>query len=237
MNKRLWFYALAALGAAGQVVAEEWPRLDGRPLIEIKGEKLLMPADAPSLLGITFSLRQDGAPGALTLKEVLAKPDEARIAFNRASSVRIDIPNIADRKDRWLGEFDREAARLDAVSIEAGAGVVEDCVADAKSLNGFRVKAAGGEGKAGEDGWTEFVSERAPRDYTYVRSPRANTMPDHFDSIRCNYHEACVATACVRPNVAFTYRFNRHRHPRAEWNEIVARAGEVMRYVVPGSKN
>lgn len=243
MKKQLWCCALAALCmmrvGAGEAAAEEWPRLaDGRTMIEIKGEKFAMPADAPSLLGITFSLMQGGKTSALTLKEVLAKPDEARAAFSRASSVRIDIPNIADRKDRWLGEFGREAVKLNAVSIETGEGVAEDCVVDAKSLNVFRakaasVKAASGENKPGEDGWTEFISERAPRDYTYVKAPRANTMPDHFDSIRCNYHEACVATACVKPNVAFTYRFNRKYHPRAEWNEIVARAGEVMRYLVP----
>jgi hypothetical protein len=226
-----------ALGVAGQAAADEWPQLaDGRRVIEVKGEKFAMPADAPSLLGITFSLRQQGKPGALTLKEVLAKPDEARAAFNRASSVRIDIPNIADRKDRWLGEFDREAVKLNAVSIESGEGVAEDCVADAKSLNGFRARAASGEGTAGEDGWTEFVSEQAPRDYTYVKALRASAMPDHFDSIRCNYHEACLAKACVKPNAAFTYRFNRKFHPRAEWNEVVARAGGVMRYLVPAAR-
>lgn len=240
MNKRFWFCALAALCWAGQAAAEEWPRLaDGRTTIEIEGEKFLMPSDAPSLLGITFSLMQDGKPGALTLKEVLAKPDDARAAFKRASSVRIDIPNVADRQDRWLGEFDREAVKLDAVSIETGAGVAEDCVADVKSLNAFRAKLAGGEGKADEDGWTEFISERAPRDYTYVKALRASALPDHFDSIRCNYHTSCKVSACVKPNVAFTYRFDRGRHPRAEWNEIVTRAGEVMRYLVilPGAKN
>jgi len=238
VKKQLRCCALAALCmmrvGAREAAAEEWPRLaDGRTVIEIRGEKFAMPADAASLLGITFSLRQDGKPGALTLKEVLAKPDVARAAFSRASSVRIDIPNIADRKDRWLGEFDREAVKLNAISIETGEGVAEDCVAGAKSLNGFRDKAASGDSRPGEDGWTEFISERAPRDYTYVKAPRANTMPDHFDSIRCNYHEACVAMACVRPNVTFTYRFNRKYHPREEWNEVVARAGEVMRYLVP----
>ena len=93
--------------------------------------------------------------------------------------------------------------------------------------------AAGGESKTGEDGWAEFISERAPRDYTYVKAARASSLPDHFDSIRCNYHTSCKASACVRPNVAFTYRFDRGLHPRAEWNDIVARAGEVMRYLVP----
>lgn len=234
MKKQLWCCALAALCMAGQAAAEEWPRLaDGRTTIEIKGEKFLMPADAPSLLGITFSLTQGGKPSALTLKEVLAKPDEARAVFSRAPSVRIDIPNIMDRQDRWLGEFDRNEVKLNAVSIETGEGVAEDCVADVKSLNAFRARLASGESKAGEDGWAEFVSERAPRDYTYVKAARASALPDHFDSIRCNYHTSCKASACVRPNVVFTYRFDRGLHPRADWNDIVARAGEVMRYLVP----
>ena len=224
--------ALAALCMAGQAAAEDWPRLaDGRTAIEIKGQKFFMPADAPSLLGITFSLKQDGKPASLTLKEVLAKPDEARAAFQRASAVRIDMPNMADRQDRWLGRFDRGEVKLDAVSIEAGEGVAEDCVAEAKSLNAFRARLAGGGSRAGEDGWAEFVSERAPRDYTYVKAARATALPDHFDSIRCNYHTSCKAMACVKPNVAFTYRFDRGLHPRAEWNGIVARAGEVMRYL------
>lgn len=221
----------------GQAAAEGWPRLaDGRTSIEIKGEKFTMPADSPSLLGITFSPNQNGKPGALPLKEVLAKPDEARAAFSRASSVRIDIPNLADRQDRWLGRFDRNEVKLNAVSIEIGEGVAEDCVTDAKSLNALRTKLTSGESKAGEDDWAEFISERAPRDYTYVKAARASSLPDHFDSIRCNYHTSCKATACVTPNVAFTYRFDRGRHPRAEWNEIVVWAGDVMRYLVHAAR-
>ena len=221
---------------AGQAAAEGWPRLaDGRTSIEIKGEKFTMPADAPSLLDITFSLTQDSTPSALTLKEVLAKPNEGRAAFSRASSVRIDIPNLTDRQNRWLGQFDRNEVKFDAVSIEIGEGVAEDCVADAKSLNALRASLAG-ESKAGEDDWTEFISERTPRDYTYVKAARASSLPDHFDSIRCNYHTSCKATACVTPNVAFTYRFDRGRHPRAEWNEIVVRAGDVMRYLVHAAR-
>lgn len=227
---------IAALFAAAPAFAAEWPKLaDGRTVIEIKGEKIAMPADKASLLGIGFSLRQNGKSGSLTLKQVLEKPDEARARFNRALSVRIDIPNISDRKDRWLGQFDREAVKIDAVSIETGEGVAEDCVASAKSLNGLRAKIASGEGKAEEDGWAEFKSDSPPRDYTYVKAPRANATPDHFDSIRCNYHTACLASACVKPNVVFTYRFNRKFHPRAEWNEVVARAGEVLRYLVPAA--
>ncbi len=236
MNKSL-LCALAALCVASPAFAEAWPKLpDGRTAIDIKGEKFAMPADAPSLLGITFSLRQNGKPASLTLKEVLAKPDEARGAFQRAASVRIDMPNMADRKDRWFGQFDRNEVKLNAVSIEVGEGVAEDCVADAKSLNILRAKLSSGEIKTEADGWTEFKSERAPRDYTYVRAASASSLPDHFDSIRCNYHEACLASACVTPNVAFTYRFNRNLHPRAEWSEVVARAGDVMRYLVPAAR-
>lgn len=212
--------------------AADWPRLpDGRAEIEIKNVKLALPVTGV-LHNITFSLLDVFAkPGEMSFKDVVKKPDESRARLRDAKSVLVSIPNISDRKDLFLGKFERGAPTPDAFSVEIGEVLDVNCLAEAEDLNRLRTKINNGEVKPGEDGWAEFSSETTLRTWTYLRAKRGEGLPEHFDSIRCNYHEACSATACVKPNVAFVYRFNRDILKRDQWNAVIARAAEVMRYL------
>jgi hypothetical protein len=230
--KRALILTIAMIIFSARAAAADWPRLpDGRAQIEIKDVKLALPVTG-ALHGITFSLLDAfGKPGSMSFKDVVEKPDEARARLRDAKSVLVSIPNISDRKDLFLGKFERGAPMPDAFSVEIGEVLDVNCLAEAEDLNRLRAKIGSGEAKPGEDGWVEFRSEKAPRTYTYFRKNHGEGLPEHFDSIRCNYHTACMATSCVKPNVAFVYRFNRDVLKRDQWHAMIARAAEVMRYL------
>lgn len=230
--KRASLIALAAAIFSTAGNAADWPCLpDGRAEIEIKKVKLALPVTGV-LHDITFSLLDVFAkPGGMSFKDVVEKPDEARARLRDAKSVLVSIPNISDRKDLFLGKFERGAPMPDAFSVEIGEALDVNCLGEAEDLNRLRTKINSGEVKPGEDGWAEFRGEAAPRTWTYLRVKRGEGLPEHFDSIRCNYHTACQATSCVKPNTAFTYRFNRESLKRDQWNAVIARAAEVMRYL------
>ena len=77
--------------------------------IEIKNVKLALPVTG-ALHDITFSLLDVFAKhGSMSFKDVVEKPDEARARLREAKSVLVSIPNISDRKDLFLGKFERGA--------------------------------------------------------------------------------------------------------------------------------
>lgn len=225
--------AVAIFILCSPALAAEWPRLpDGRAQIEIKNVKLALPTGGV-LHDITFSLLDVfGKSGSMSFKAVIEKPDEARARLREAKSVLVSIPNITDRSDLFLGKFERGAPMPDAFSVEFGEVLDVNCLAEAEDLNRLKTRINNGEAKAGDDGWTKFRSETTPRTWTYLKKTHSEGLPEHFDSIRCNYYKACSATSCVNPNVTFTYRFDRHVNKRSEWNAVIARAAEVMRFVL-----
>jgi hypothetical protein len=225
--------ALTLLLISVPAMAESWPRLlDGRAEIEIKNVKLALPVTGV-LHDITFSLLDVFArSGSMSFKDVIENPDETRARLREAKSVLVSIPNISDRSDLFLGKFERSASMPDAFSVEIGEALDVNCLGEAQELNQLRKKINTGEAKPGEDGWVEFRSETTPRTWTYLKAKRSEGLPEHFDSIRCNYHTACQAMSCVKPNVAFIYRFNREILKREQWNAMISQAADVMRFFI-----
>jgi hypothetical protein len=217
-----------SVAAISSCQSQEWEWLnDSRVVIVVKDTKVALPSQGSALRDIKFDLSN-----SKDLKWVIGSPIEARQFFRTSGRILISIPNVPERGDLFLGRFNRTEFQSLKFSIEIGEGSQGNCRAWERAYNQYRTQFDAAPSPADGDGWAEFVSGGSPKTWIYLRIRGALDEPKYFDSFSCGDFGFCSATACIGSDKAFTYQFHRDRQRRENWNALVQKALEVMKFTL-----
>jgi hypothetical protein len=194
---------------------EDWERLpDGRVVIQVKDVRLALPSEGEDIKFITFSdipNRKD-----MTLKSVIAAPDDARKMFAEARLINVLIANGIDRKDLWLGKFARWELRSASLGIVIGAGAVGNCEGWERDFERLKTKLAPNDPRIGNDGLAEFPFKTGP---VYVQTREQS----FFSGVSCDTLSFCYVQKCLGDQVGVHYNFSEREHDRSSWERLTAR--------------
>ena len=133
----------------------------------------------------------------------------------------------------FLGRFNRTEFQSLNFSIQIGEGSQGNCRAWEQTYNQYRAQFDAAPAPIDGGGWAEFIIERSPKTWVYLRVRGALDGPKYFDSFSCGYFGSCSASVCIGSDKAFTYQFDRDRQRRENWNALVQKAREVLKFTLP----
>jgi hypothetical protein len=209
----------------------DWERLpDGRVIIQVKDVRLALPSAGADVELIQFNER--GLRRRMTLKNVIAAPDEARKMFSEAERVSVHIPNVADRNDLFLNHFDRSDFRSFAADIVVGDGAQSNCKDWERKFLGLQATLTKGGVRAQADGWAEVKEGSHPIDLLYIRIGEREVQPRSTRGLSCDITGMCHVSTCVGHKVGASYQFARRVFDRPEWELINGRAMDTINFVL-----
>jgi hypothetical protein len=222
--------ALFGIGTAACNAAnsQEWKRLaDGRIVLDIKGTAVALPSKGSALRDIKFDL-----VGSKDLRWAIGSPAEARQFFETSERVSISVPNVYNRDDLFLGRFDRKEFQSLNFSIQIGEGSQGNCRAWERIYDQYQAQFKAAPLPTDDGGWAEFIIDKSPKSWIYVRVRDSFNDWKYLDSFSCDAFGFCSTTTCIGADKAFIYQFHRDIQKREDWAATVKRARDVAKLIL-----
>jgi hypothetical protein len=226
LTAALWFSVIFDVSAAA---AEEWQKLpDGRTVIDVKGVRLGLPTTGPDLGFIEF--RDIPGRRTLTLKDTIARPDDARELFAKAAVVNVGITIPPTQVGLFLGKFPRTQFPSFTSGLVIGLNVDGNCSYWEEHYAQLRSQLSPGDPRIGPYGWAEFKEGDHPPLWSYVQPSSGPDPP--FKGINCDYSVFCGSAKCFGRNIGFSYQFNRKMFGQPDWQALNERIYDALRFVL-----
>ena len=219
---------------SNRAMGQSWDRLpDGRVILQVKDVRFGFPAQGPDINFIEF--RDTTSHRSLSLKEAIARPEDARELFRNAKVLDVSLPNLDFERGLFLERFPRSEFRSFRSDIAIGENVDANCTYWEKHFAQLRETVSAGNFRVGKSGWVEFEDTKKPPSFSFVRA--SGNQGEFVPGIHCDFTDTCGSSKCFGRNLAFSFQFSRKVFGRPAWSALSAQVHQMMQFILLDHNN